>query len=82
MYVIEITEDKMDGIMSHLGKAAKCINKVAECFENMKESSHHEDYEHDDEEYMEEDMEPQHRSRHRMGGRSPRYRDSGRYSRY
>lgn len=77
MYMIEISEDKIDNMMEHIGKGIKCLSKVAECLEEMKESS--ELYE---EEYH-------HRDRYASGGKSM-YRDDdrerfargGRYGRY
>lgn len=73
MYMIEITEDKFDYALEHLSKGIKCLTKGIEMFEEMKESSRHEEYDE--------------RSRHRYGGMREdydreRFRGEGRYSRY
>lgn len=81
MYIVEITEDKLDGLLEHMGRGIKCFHKAMECLEEMKEGSHygrrmtdehHDDYSHDgrydDERYDD------HYGRRRGGG--------GRYGRY
>lgn len=80
MYVIEITENKIDNLMQHITSSMKCLSKVAECLEDMKGDG----YEYDDE----DDYEP--RREYKYGGQSSRSegmtprrgRMSGRYSRY
>lgn len=73
MYMIEITEDKFDNALEHLSKGIKCLAKGIEMFEEIKESSHYEEYDE--------------RSRHRYGGMREDYdrerpRGEGRYGRY
>lgn len=75
--MIEISEDKIDNMMEHIGKSIKCLGKVAECLEDMKSSS---DYDYDDEEERDE-YAAGGRSMYRQGGRS-RYARGGRYGRY
>ena len=70
MYMIEVSEDKIDNLMEHITKSIKCLTKVAECLEDMKEG---EDY---DEEY--DRILPEERLRHRMNKRGI----SGRYGKY
>ena len=72
MYMIEVSEDKIDNLMEHVGKSIKCLTKVAECLEAMKEED---DYE---EEYDRVLPEEKIKAIHRMGRRGL----SGRYSRY
>lgn len=74
MYVIEISEDKMDGLIECVGKAFKYITKTMECLEEMKEHSSEEDDYYDDEEDDKRDM-------MKRGGRR-RMRQGGRYNRY
>ena len=79
MYVVEITEDKMNNLMEHLTNAVDCLKE-------MKRSSYHEeshgnsnrrnerDYDDYDDDYDREE---------RYNSRSERNRGSGgRYSRY
>lgn len=81
MYIVEITEDKLDGLLEHMGRGIKCFHKAMECLEEMKEGSHYghrmedesrNDYprgsRYDDERYDD-------RYGHRRGG-------GGRYGRY
>ena len=85
MYVVEITEDKMDNLIDHMSKGLKCFNKAMECLEDLKEhSSMNERYEDDD--YEDNDWDGRYGNR---GGRSGngrverrRYQGGGRYSRY
>lgn len=85
MYVVEITEDKMDNLIDHMSKGLKCFNKAMECLEDFKEhSSMNERYEDDD--YEDDDWDGRYGNR---GGRSGngrvgmrRSRGGGRYSRY
>ena len=72
MYMIEVSEDKIDNLMEHVGKSIKCLTKVAECLEAMKEED---DY---DEEYDKVLPEEKIRAMRRMNKRGM----SGRYSRY
>lgn len=75
--MVEISEDKIDNMMEHVGKSIKCLSKVAECLEEMKD-----DNAYDNEDYDERDeYAAGGRSMYRQGGRS-RYARGGRYSRY
>lgn len=81
MYVIEITEDKIDNVAEHIGKSLKYMNKAMECLEEMKETSSHiendEDYDDMSEVYHEKNK---YRTRDDEEMR-PRYRSGGRYGR-
>lgn len=85
MYVVEITEDKIDNLIDHMSKGLKYFNKAIECLEDLKEhSSMNERYEDDD--YEDDDWNERYGNR---GGRSGnnqvgmrRSRGGGRYSRY
>lgn len=70
--MVEITEDKLDYVIDHIGKSVKCMAKAMEALEELKEHSGSEDSYDDEDRYEHE------RSRHRMGGSRPR----GRYDRY
>lgn len=76
MYMIEITEDKLDNVLEHIGKSIKCLTKVAECIEEMRA----EGYEPDDD----DEREKYEYGGHGMSGGSSRrrYARGGRYSRY
>lgn len=75
--MVEISEDKIDNMMEHVGKSIKCLSKVAECLEEMKDGNTYED-----EDYEERDeYAAGGRSMYRQGGRN-RYARGGRYSRY
>lgn len=85
MYMVEITEDKIDNLLEHMGKGIKCFNKAMECLESIKEDSRMNERYDEDEEY---DYEMNERYGNR-GGRSGSSRygmrrgsGSGRYSRY
>lgn len=73
MYMIEITEDKIDNLLEHMGKGIKYFAKAMECLEEMKDGNSRERDDYDDEDY--EDERYGNRSKKRYGGR-------GRYSRY
>lgn len=77
MYMIEISEDKIDNVMEHVGKSIKCLTKVAECLEEMKSDGY--STEDDDDDY--EQFRGGGRRMYRGGGREM-YRGGGRYSRY
>lgn len=77
MYVVEITEDKIDNMMEHIGKSIKCLNKVAECLEEIKGDSNY-DYEEDEDR---DEYAMGGRTMYRQGGRSRSAR-TGRYGRY
>lgn len=77
MYMVEISEDKIDNMMEHIGKSIKCLSKVAECLEDIKGGS---DYDYDDDEERDE-YAAGGRNMYRQGGRS-RYARGGRYGRY
>ena len=74
MYMIEITEDKMESMLDHMSKGIRCFTKVMEYLEEAKTSRHSsdDDDDYDDDGYFHEET---HRRKHRMGGR-------GRYDRY
>lgn len=85
MYVVEITEDKVDNLLEHMSKGIKCFNKAMECLEEMKEDGcMNERY--DDDDYDDEYRDERYGNRGgRSGGsRSGMHRGSGggRYSRY
>jgi len=85
MYVVEITEDKMDNLIDHMSKGLKCFNKAMECIEDLKEhSSMNEHYEDDD--YEDDDWNERYGNRDRHSGHNQaerrRFRGGGRYSRY
>lgn len=85
MYVVEITEDKMDNLIDHMSKGLKCFNKAMECLEDLKERSYmNERYEDDN--YEDDNWNERYGNR---GGRSGNSRvgmrrsnGGGRYSRY
>lgn len=77
MYVVEITEDKLDNIVDHMAKGIKYFNKAIECLDEVRQESHHEakyggryNDDYDDEEER------------RYSRDNNRRRDIGRYSRY
>lgn len=79
MYIVEITEDKVDYVIEHMSRGIQCIGKAVECLEELKEhrSEHrmggrqmYDDY--DDYDY----------ERKRRHGSSPVEDGRGRYSRY
>lgn len=78
MYMIEISEDKIDSLVEHVSKSIKCLGKVAECLEEIRG----EGYE-DEDEYDERDRYAAGGSRemYRRGGRSRNTR-GGRYGNY
>nr|DAO50318.1 MAG TPA: hypothetical protein [Crassvirales sp.]DAR29014.1 MAG TPA: hypothetical protein [Crassvirales sp.] len=83
MYMIEITEDKVDCLMEHVSKGLKCFNKAMDCLEEIKEHSSHNNYEEDDygdEEYDERYNNHMNKSNNRDNTR--RSHGGGRYSRY
>lgn len=75
--MIEIKEEKIDTVMEHIGKSIKCLTKVAECLEEMKDGG----YEDDDEDFEVPKFAMGGRGMYRNGGRS-RYANGGRYGRY
>lgn len=77
MYIVEITEDKLDNIVDHMAKGIKYFNKAIECLDEVRQESRHEaryggkyDDNYDDEEER------------RYYRDNNRRRDIGRYSRY
>ena len=73
MYMIEITEDKMESMLDHMSKGIRCFTKVMEYLEEAKTSHRSSDDDDDyDDSYSHEETR---RHKHRMGGR-------GRYDRY
>lgn len=85
MYVVEITEDKVDNLLEHMSKGIKCFNKAMECLEEMKEDGRMNER-YDDDDYDDEYRDERYGNRGgRSGGsRSDMRRGSGggRYSRY
>lgn len=73
MYMIELGEEKYEELSENVEKALRCIGKVMQCVETIKNSSNEE-----------EEYEPV--SYHRRGSHrdeySSDYRNSSRYSRY
>ena len=81
MYIVEITEDKLDNIVDHMAKGIKYFNKAIECLDEVRQESH---------------QEPRHEARYggrynddyddeeerRYSRDNNRRRDIGRYSRY
>lgn len=81
MYMIEITEDKVDNLIEHLSKGLHCMTKVMECLEDLKDGSNmNERYDDDEEDYRYEERYGNRGRSGNMGMR--RYRGGGRYSRY
>lgn len=78
MYMIEITEDKIDNLIEHVGKSIKCLHKVAECLEEIKEegAGYSEEDDYDRDKYARGG-----RRMYRDGGREM-YRGGGRYGNY
>lgn len=90
MYVVEITEDKMDSLIEHMSKGIKCFMRAMECLEELKEYSRDREYEEYDEGY-DECYGERYGNRGGSGGssgsngygnRSGMRRSRGRYSRY
>ncbi len=82
MYIIEITEDKLDNVIEHMSKGLKYFNKAIECLEEAKTHSSMNkrgpDYDKMDEDF--DDYEDEERYGNRGGRRNNR--GGGRYSRY
>lgn len=78
MYMIEISEDKIDSLVEHVSKSIKCLDKVAECLEEMRGESYE-----DKDEYDKRDRYAAGGGieMYRRGSRS-RYARGGRYSNY
>lgn len=75
MYMIEITEDKMDNVLDCMKKGINYLNKAMECAEYIKTNKRHSMGNYDDEDDYDED---ERYARH--GSRSSRGRS--RYSNY
>lgn len=85
MYMIEISEDKVDNLLEHMTKGVKCFAKAIDCLEDIKEDSRMRSRYEDGGVYEpEEDDDYEPRDYRQEGNKqSPRrYRNSGRYSRY
>lgn len=83
MYVIEITEDKVDSLIEHVSKGLKCFNKAMDCLEKIKENSSHDNYEEDDYEDEEYDeIYSNHMNKSNNKNNTRRSHGGGRYSRY
>lgn len=85
MYMIEITEEKVDGLLEHLEKGIHCLSKVKDCLEEMKDgSSYNERFDEDDEEYYRREERYGNRGGSRSSGsmNMRRGQGGGRYSRY
>lgn len=83
MFMVEITEDKFEGLVENIGKGLKYLNKSMECLAEMKSKMMSNERYEDDED--DDDMEMNERyGNRRGGGRSSMRRGSGggRYSRY
>lgn len=82
MWMVEIPEDKVEGLHAHIKKAYHHLGKVCECIEELKErgeSNYREDdYEEDDYQMMGN----RGRSGSRRGQRSGSRGMDGRYSTY
>ncbi len=81
MYMIEITEDKFENIIEHLGKGLKYMSKAMECLDDIKDRSKTKtmnyDIEDDYDDYDSDD------SRYGNRNRQERTRNHrGRYDRY
>lgn len=77
MYVVEITEDKLDNIVEHMAKGIKYFNKAIECLDEVRQDSHERSrYREDDYDDYEDE-----RRMYRGGGKAMR-RGGGRYSNY
>ena len=67
MYMIEIKEDDISNVITNVGKSIRCMNKVLECLENIKDKSNR-TIGYDDDEYGTRDRHNRHKK--------------GRYGRY
>ena len=75
MYMIEIKEDDISNVITNVGKSIRCMNKVLECLENIKDKSNRTIGYDDDDDDEEDDDEYGTRDRHNR-------HKKGRYGRY
>lgn len=83
MYIVEITEDKVDSIIEHMSKGLKYFNKAIECLEDARSGSHMNRRSSDAGSRIDDDFD-EYDDEERYGNRAMRrnYRGSGRYNRY
>lgn len=83
MYMVEITEDKVDSIIDHMAKGLKCFNKAIECLEDARDGSHMNRRSSDAGSRVDDDFDD-YEDEMRYGNRGMRHsgRGGGRYSRY
>lgn len=85
MYIVEITEDKVDNIIEHMSKGLKCFNKAIECLEDARSGSHMNRRSSDAGSRIDDDFDDydDYDDNERYGNRGMRRnRGGGRYSRY
>ena len=75
MYMIEIKEDDISNVITNVGKSIRCMNKVLECLENIKDKSNRTIGYDDDDDDEEDDDKYGTRDRHNR-------HKKGRYGRY
>ena len=78
MYMVEITEHKLEALTEHVEKSLKYLGKVMSCLDEMKHKSHYNEHQEEDYDDDEEFIEERYGNRGRMNRRS----GGGRYSRY
>lgn len=82
MYIVEITEDKVDNIIEHMSKGLKCFNKAIECLEDARGGSYMNRRSSDAGSRINDDFDD-YDDDERYGNRGMRHnRGGGRYSRY
>lgn len=83
MYVIEITEDKVDNLLENMSKGLQYFNDAVSCLEEMKEDSSYgeRNRKHYDDEYRYEERYGN-RGSARSNSRYSMRGGSGRYDRY
>lgn len=78
MYMIEISEDKVNNLSENVEKALNCMGKVMHCIEALKEDEDDSNVSNYRTGYREDEY-PRHRTHRRYDEEDERY--SGRYSR-
>lgn len=74
MYIVEISENKIDNLIEHMTNGINCFGEAIRCLEEMKYSNHNSNnrdkryYDEDDDCYRRND-----RNRESNGGRYSRY---------
>lgn len=82
MYIVEITEDKVDSMIEHMAKGLKCFNKAIECLEDAKSGARMNRRSSDAGSRIDDEFDDEYDDE-RYGNRGSRYnRGGGRYSRY